>query len=129
LELQTRTPGDRSGEFVNNLDPMIRVYNAGGVLVASDDNSAPDGRNAKVSYRVPADAGGTYFVEVLPSTAPASPTSGEYLLTIKQATGASPPFQVAATDPVDGLRTRVVPTTMTVDFNDSFLLTSLQATD
>src|SRR5262249_10162814 len=56
-------------------------------------------------------------------------TAGEYILTVKQATGALPPFAVSATDPPNGIRTRVAPTGITVDFNDTVLLTTLQASD
>lgn len=86
LEVQTITPARKNGESVNNLDPMIRVYNAAGVVVASDDNSDPDGRNAKVSYKVPK-GGGVYYIEVLPSSATPTQTSGEYILTVKANTG------------------------------------------
>ena len=40
LEVQTSTPADQAGEFINLLDPMVRVYNSAGVLVASNDNGA-----------------------------------------------------------------------------------------
>ena len=83
LEVQTLTPASKNGEVVNALDPMVRIYNAAGVLVASDDNSLPDGRNAKVSYKVPKGAGGTYYIEVIPSTATTQPTQGEYILSVK----------------------------------------------
>jgi hypothetical protein len=88
LAVQTMTPAGKTGQFVNDLDPMVRIYNAAGVLVASDDNSAPDGRNAKASYKVPKGAGGIYYVEVVASPATTRPTAGEYVLTVK---GASPP--------------------------------------
>jgi hypothetical protein len=85
---QTMTPGGNTGQFANDLDPMVRIYNASGVPVASDDNSAPDGRNAKASYKVPKGAGGIYYIEVVASPATAQPTAGEYILTVK---GAAPP--------------------------------------
>jgi hypothetical protein len=127
LQVETRTPARQSGEFVNNLDPMVRVYDADGSVVAEDDNGDPDGRNASLSHRVPAGAGGTYYVEVLAS--PTGSSSGEYTLAVKQATGALPAFQVTATDPFDGQRLRGPTTQMTVDFNDTLLLTSLDASD
>src|SRR5436189_6199789 len=67
LTAQTITPARRTGEFVNTLDPLVRIYNAAGVLVAADDNSAPDGRNAKASYKVPKGAAGIYYIEVVAS--------------------------------------------------------------
>ena len=53
LELETTLPATGSGEFVNNLDPMVRVYDPSGNRVASNDNSGPDKRNAKLNYKVP----------------------------------------------------------------------------
>ena len=129
LQLETTLPAAGSGEFVNNLDPMVRVYDPSGNLVASNDNSGPDKRNAKLNYNVPRGGGGTYTVEVLPSDLTAQPTQGEYILSIKGATRSLPPFQVVATDPADGDRLRGPTTQMTVDFNDTLLLTSLQAAD
>jgi hypothetical protein len=79
LEVETLTPAARLGEFVNVLDPMIRVYDAAGNLVASDDNSASDGRNARLRFKPSKGAEGTYFIEVLS----AGFTDGEYVLTIK----------------------------------------------
>ena len=80
LRAQTSTPADGSGEFVNALDPRLRLFNSAGALVASDDNSAPDGRNALLSYAIPAGLGGTYFIEVASSTVPTVLTTGEYVL-------------------------------------------------
>src|SRR5690606_20839713 len=67
IRLETFTPGDREGEFDNGLNPMLRLYDAEGNLVASDDNSAPDSRNAQLMFQVPRGAAGTYFVEVTAS--------------------------------------------------------------
>jgi hypothetical protein len=100
LQVSTATPANQGGQFVNNLDPMVLIYNSAGVLVASDDNSGPDGRNALASYTVPAGAGGTYFIEVLPSTATAQPTQGEYILGIKGNTAGH--SQYLAGNPIDG---------------------------
>lgn len=83
LEVATATPGGGSGEFDNQLDPAVRVYDADGNLVASDDNSADDGRNARLTYNVSAGGAGTYYVEVTSSDATPEYTSGEYILTIK----------------------------------------------
>jgi len=127
LEVQTLLPVHAAGQSANNLDPMVRVYRSDGTLVARDDNSDPDGRNARVRYRVP--AAGTYYVEVAASDATASPTGGEYVVSVKQGTGALPPFTVMGTDLPDGTRTRDVPTGLTVSFNDVALLPTLQASD
>lgn len=39
-----------TNEFHNLLDPAIELYNPAGALVASDDNSEPDGVNAGIVY-------------------------------------------------------------------------------
>lgn len=49
--------------FNSNLDPKIELYDPSSVLVASDDNGAPDGRNALLSYTAP--SAGTYSLRVL----------------------------------------------------------------
>ncbi|HVK09217.1 MAG TPA: matrixin family metalloprotease, partial [Gemmataceae bacterium] len=89
LQVETATPARNSGVFANDFDPMVRIYNAAGVLVAADDNSDPDGRNARASYKVPKGAGGTYYIEVLASPAQSPTTTGEYLLGVKGAVAAS----------------------------------------
>ncbi len=130
LTLQTQTPAGGPGEFVNTLNPRVRVFDAAGNLVAEDDDSAADGRNALLSFPVPEGGAGTYFIEVSISLATETPTRGEYLLLVGGTTGSSP-FQVTATTPADGARVRVPPaqTQITVDFNDSILTTSVQASD
>jgi len=122
LTISTATPGDGPNEFVNTLDPKIELYDPSGTLVAFDDNSAVDGRNALLSYT--ALATGMYRVRVL-----AAASSGEYVLNVAGATGALPGFAVAAIDLPDGARLRTVPSTITVDFNDAVLPSSLQASD
>jgi hypothetical protein len=82
LEVETSTPGGGAGTFENPLDPTIRVYDSGGNLVASDDNSASDGRNARLTYPVPSGAGGIYYVAVAASSATTERTAGEYILSI-----------------------------------------------
>ncbi len=80
LQVDTATPGGGSGVFANTFDPQIKVFNSVGVLVASNDNGAADGRNALLSYLV--GSGGTYYVQVSASTATPAPTQGEYILSI-----------------------------------------------
>jgi hypothetical protein len=79
LEARTRTPADASGEFSNELDPVLNLYDALGNLVASDEDSAPDRRNARLSFKPRAGGAGSYFVEV----ASADETEGEYILSLK----------------------------------------------
>jgi hypothetical protein len=129
VEIQTITPARTEGQFVNHLDPMVRLYDASGQLVASDDNSDSDGHNASLRYRVPRGAGGAYYVEVTSSAATAEPTTGEYLLSVKGDSGKLPAFRVANTSIPQGSRMRGPIAQVTVDFNDTILLTSLHASD
>ncbi len=128
IDVETATPAAGPGEFVNELDPMLRLYDSAGNLVASDDDSG-DGPNAALYYEVPLGGGGQYFIEVIASDATPSPTQGEYVLAVEGATGLWPPFVVTATDPADGDRMLEAPTQITVDFNDTLRLTSLEASD
>ena len=72
----TQTPAFGAGEFVNTFDPAIDLYDPTGTLVATNDNSAPDGRNALLTY-TPLSSG-TYTIRVRSTTAAA--TQGEYFL-------------------------------------------------
>jgi hypothetical protein len=83
LHLRTFTPAAKSGEFVNAFDPMLRLYDAFGNLVASDDDSASDRRNASLRFKANRSGAGTYFIEVTNSPNNGEPSGGEYLLTIK----------------------------------------------
>ncbi len=80
LDLSTLTPAGETGEFENDLDPMLRLYDSLGNVAASDDNSGGEDRNAALSFT--ALAAGTYYIEVTPSDATGDPTRGEYVLTI-----------------------------------------------
>ena len=81
LSVVTQTPADGVGQFANVLDPVVRLYNSAGELVAEDDNSASDGFNASLRYRVPRDEAGTYFLEV----SSMSGSRGEYVVSIQGA--------------------------------------------
>ncbi len=121
LTLTTATPADGSSEFVNDLDPMLELYDPAGTLVASDDNSGPDGRNAQLSHT--AAETGVYTVRVLA----AGESQGEYILRVTGHTGTAA-FEVAATDPADGSLVGLVPQ-LTVDFDDLVLPGTLDASD
>jgi subtilisin family serine protease len=75
LTLATSTPLDvASAAVLNTLDPELELIDALDNVVADDTNSAPDGRNATLSYL--SLAGGTYRVRVR-----ATSGQGEYVLT------------------------------------------------
>jgi hypothetical protein len=124
LTMTTSTPGDGSGQFDNTFDPKLILYGPNGAVVASDDNSAGDGRNAKITYKVAGDAGkGTYTVEVLASPLTATPTGGEYVLSLTGNTGATP-FTVSGTNPAPESIVASLPS-VTVDFSSPIYLPSL----
>jgi ELWxxDGT repeat protein len=124
LTLTTATPAAGSGEFVNNFNPYVELYDSDGMLLAADDDTL-DGRNARLQYT--ALASGALWIRV--ASSPLEPgTQGEYFLGVDGTTAALPPFAAAATD-LDGMRFSVTPSTATVDFNDLVLLTSVAAAD
>ncbi len=126
VQVQTDTPSGGPGALANNLNPLIRVYAPDGHLLAEDDDSAADHRNA--SLRFTAETNGLYFIEVLP-TPVGSATQGEYVLTVTGGSSDLPVFEVTATNPLPHSFLNVAPTTLTVTFPENLLLTSLQASD
>ncbi|HVX60745.1 MAG TPA: pre-peptidase C-terminal domain-containing protein, partial [Pirellulales bacterium] len=123
----TSTPADGGGQFVNNLDPQLRILDASGAPLTSDDNSGADGRNAALDFNAP--AAGTYYVEVSPSPLTAQLTSGEYVLSVAGNTVTPPAFQASGADLPDGATLRIAPGAITVNFNDSLLLSTVSASD
>ena len=73
IRLGTVTPGDGPGEFANNLDPLIELFDPAGSLVATGV-PGPDGRNETITFT--GFSSGTYKVRV---TAPNN-SAGEYYL-------------------------------------------------
>lgn len=110
LTLTTTTPGGGPGEFVNTLDPLLELYGPAATLIGSDDNSAGDGRNARVSLVAPAT--GDYRVRVTQ----AGGTSGAYVLNLAVST--DPPAQVSGTVVDDGSVQRSRVRSVTVTFNE-----------
>src|SRR5207253_2821002 len=78
IQLSTQTPAGGSGEFVNNLNPALDLYDPSGVKVATNDNGGPDGRNALINFT--ATVAGTYKVRMY-----ASAGTGEYILNLNRA--------------------------------------------
>jgi len=122
---QTSTPADGNGQFVNTLNPRLRLLDSAAVELAADDDSAADGRNAQLSFAVTTT--GTYLVEV--SSSRAAPTMGEYVLSLTGAKYQLPAFQVTSTTPADGAIQFSAPIAILVNFNDSILSSSLNASD
>ncbi len=63
LEVETRTPADGPGEFVNTLNPKIQLFNAAGTDITPSVTILGDGRNEKFRA-VGLTPGATYFVKV-----------------------------------------------------------------
>ncbi|HEX4132273.1 MAG TPA: ELWxxDGT repeat protein, partial [Pirellulales bacterium] len=124
LLVSTSTPGGGNGQPANTFDPEVLVYNSSGVLVASDDNSGSDGRNASLSYLVPNGTGGTYYLQVVSSPLTSSPTTGNYVLSVGGATLSST-FSVASSSVADGSDVATVPGSLTLKFSNPVLLTSI----
>ncbi|MCY2927509.1 MAG: pre-peptidase C-terminal domain-containing protein, partial [Planctomycetota bacterium] len=78
------------------LDPKAALYAPDGTLLASDDNSAPDGRNVQLQYAVTAT--GTYSLKL--SAVGAS--FGEYILRISRGGPSAGPGNAVAGDWLDG---------------------------
>jgi subtilisin family serine protease len=129
VTIQTATPFPGPNPFAASLDPMVQVLDDKGNLVASDDNSAPDGLNASLTLKLPTHGGRPYFIQVLPSTATASPTAGPYVLRVSGAASGPAHFQVSSTDPANGAFLNFLPLTMSVTFNHNLLLPTLAAAD
>src|SRR5206468_1434549 len=118
--------GDNPGEFQNLLDVTLNLYDSNGNLVASGDAS-DEGQTLtfeNIQYTVPEGAGGTYYVQVTAE----EKTIGEYVLNVSGNTAPADPFTVTATDPAAGAHLRSI-SSMTVTFNESVLLTSLNNND
>lgn len=81
---ETATPFAGGNLPVNNLNPMLRIYDSSGNLVASDDNGSFDFRNARLWYQ--AISGGDYYIEVASSDY----STGEYVLQTAVHPGTSP---------------------------------------
>jgi extracellular elastinolytic metalloproteinase len=75
IALFTRTPGDGTGQFVNNLNPQIDLFDSTGTILIASGVVGDDGRNESLS--VPGlTPGATYLVRVRSEGG----TQGEYVL-------------------------------------------------
>ena len=82
LTIETATPADGTGEFVNTFDPVIELVDPTGTMVAGDDDSASDGRNARLTHT--ATMPGVYTIRV---GSAAGSAGGTYVLSVSGATG------------------------------------------
>jgi len=126
LQITTTTPGGDTGEPNNTLVPKLELFTSSGLLVASNQNGAPDGRNAQIVYQVPTGSAGSYRIVVT-----AVSGAGEYTLA---ATGTAVVSQhiaptVVATTPVNGARLAAPPTTIDLTFSEGIRIDSISASD
>jgi methionine-rich copper-binding protein CopC len=121
ITLQTDTPFDGPLALENTLDPAVMLYDPNGQPIATDLDSAPDGRNARLTWT--ASQSGYYTARIYPESA----TQGTCLLTVSGNTAPSAPLRVVSTDPADGALLPTAPNEITVTFNQPVRLTSLQA--
>ena len=122
LALTTATPGNGPGLPANLLDPVLYIRDASGTVLASDDDSAADHRNASLVYTAPAT--GRYYVQV-----GAAASAGDYML---NATGTSDEllaFEVTAMTPASGSALEASPASITLTLGDQVLGSSLQPSD
>jgi hypothetical protein len=105
LTVATTTPGDAPGEFSNSLDPAAALFDSSNTLLATDDNSGPDGRNARLTFTIA--TGGVYRIRV----SAVGITTGEYTVS------ASVPPKIASVTVDDGSaqRSRVASLTLRFD--------------
>lgn len=122
LSVSTTTPFDAPLDAANTLDPMIELFDPTGASVASDDNSAADGRNAALTHT--AALPGDYVVRV---TAVAG--EGAYTLDIVGDAGMDPDPFVADSDPAFDAISKLFPASYTLTFNEPLLIPSVQADD
>ncbi len=88
LFVRTFTPAARGGEFANRLDPVLRLLDADGNVLAFDDGSISDGLNARIDFEADDDddegAEAVFFIEVSGSDRTPEGTEGEYVLRIER---------------------------------------------
>ena len=102
----------------------MELYDPSGTLVAGDDNSAPDGRNALLTHQ--ATSTGSYVLRVLSY----EQRLGEYSVEITGNTAPLPPFEVTAAGPLAWkVQAEAELVEMTIELNDSLRLNSLDASD
>lgn len=122
LNIETSTPFDGPLLAANGLDTRIELYGPNLALLAADNNSVSDGRNARIQYV--ATQTGTYRVAVK-----AQESDGTYVLRVTGATGGNPPPFIVAAEPAAGRSLKAFPTTYRLAFSETIATASIQATD
>ncbi len=113
LSVSTTTPGDAGGQPGDALAPVLSLVNAAYAAVPIAGGTAPDGRNATLTYA--GAVAGTYYLTVA-----STGTAGDYVLAVDGATAAAPPLAVTSVAPANGALLDVAPTAVTVTFSAPF---------
>lgn len=95
VEVETRTPADGTGEFVNLLNPKVQLFNAAGMDITPAVTILGDGRNEQFRA-VGLTAGETYFVRVSAE----GTTQGEYFVGAKTLRTPTPTVLVDNNNPL-----------------------------
>ncbi|MEM9825059.1 MAG: CARDB domain-containing protein [Planctomycetota bacterium] len=123
LVLETKTPGDGTGEPANELDPLLELFDPSGALIAANNNGAADGRNAIINHS--ATTAGTYTARVSSATG-----SGDFVVNVDGASGThTAPLDVEQISIPDGDTIAAAPTSIDLTFSDALLLTTVDASD
>ncbi|MCY2927363.1 MAG: pre-peptidase C-terminal domain-containing protein, partial [Planctomycetota bacterium] len=122
VDLTTTTPSDSPLDPPSTTNLKMELADPAGTVVASDDNSAPDGRNPQIRYT--SAAGGMYVVRIFTKT---SGGGGTYVLHVTGATGDFP-FQIASADPADRVNLPEEYSRLPLRFTNGVQLSTLRPT-
>ena len=122
ITIETSTPFDGPSDVTNFVDPEIELYDESEQLLATDLNSAADGRNTVLTHV--AATSGTYRVRVIPTIG-----TGTYVLNIDGTTGNNPAPTVIASSPTDGHIVNQFPTTYEILFSEQIDPTTVASSD
>ncbi|MCA9170490.1 MAG: pre-peptidase C-terminal domain-containing protein, partial [Planctomycetales bacterium] len=122
VTLSTSTFAALSARKEESLDPQLQVFAADGTLLAADQNSADDERNAILTFTAPSE--GDYFVQVTSAQG-----IGTYALNMSTDAGYRAPLTVVSTTPVDGSPISGLNVTYDVHLSAEVLASSVQASD
>ena len=123
IELETSTLGDTWLAAEQRLDVTLELYGPDGTLLATNQNGAADGRNARIVHN--ATQNGRYRIRVLAENG----TRGEYVLGIQGlAATNSAPEVVAVSPPLDVLYGQL-PESITVTFSEPLHAASIDTGD
>ncbi len=122
LSIRSGTPFDAFvGPLEELLDPILSLFAPNGTLLATDDNSGGDNRNALVNHA--ATVSGDYRLRIQGVDG----TIGAYLVQVQGATGPDAAPLVLGTLPSVGAVLASFPASLLVDFSESILTTSVMA--